>query len=457
MPHCIRTWRGTVGCGLLLASLLAGSARAAEPQSHPGRQIEISSVRVVPGDSGPVIEVASNRPLNPKLQTVEGPLRLVIDLPGAVLNTKRSKIPFRNEQIKAVRVNQYQNNPPVARVVVDLDAPVRYTWDAMGNRLRIRIKPDEAATAKPPSVPGLAIGPQAVAVPVAIGTSGSLIETGSRVSAGSTITAGDQTAILRLNRGGEVRVCPGTTVSVSTSTNGQDLMLGMSKGAMETHYLLQEQVDSVLTPDFRIVLPGPGEFNLAISADAHGNTCVGSLQGSTSSAVIAELLGNGTYEVKPEQHVLFRKGQINEIEPAVAGCGCPPAQELILRASADPPSVIPEDKAGQKLDIANSKTGGITSDPPSTSPLPAGDPSNSKPMKVQVEAPLVFSGREMAKARMNIPAAPVTEVAALPLAAKPFEPMPAIIVLPPPSATDPKPEHRGFFGKIRHAFSSVFR
>jgi hypothetical protein len=457
VPHQFCKWRGAVGCGLLLASLLAGDVRAADPQSRASsRQIEISSVRVVPGDNGPAIEVVSNKPLNPKLHTVEGPLRLVIDLPDAVLSTSRRKIPFRNQQIKAIRINQYQSNPAVARIVVDLDAPVRYTWDALGNRLRIRVSADEAATAKPQSVPGLPVGPQAVAVPVAIGTSGSLIEAGNRVSSGSTITAGDQTALLRLNRGGEVRVCPGTTVSVSTSPTGQDLMLGMSKGAMETHYLLQEQVDSVLTPDFRIVLPGPGEFNLAISADAHGNTCVGSLQGSSSSAVIAELLGNGTYEIKPEQQVVFRKGRINEVEPALVSCGCPPPQEPILRASADPSSVIPEEKAGQKLQIANSDTGGIRPDPPSASPMTDGDPNNArKAMKVQVEAPLVFSGREMAAARMNIPAPPVTQVAALPLTKKPFEPLSAVVVLPP--APDPKPEHRGFFGKIGHALGSVFR
>lgn len=428
------------------------AAGAATSNAAPRPQIAISSVAVSPGENGPVIDVVSNQPLTPKLQTVENPLRLVIDLPGATLSTARRKVPFRNEQIKGIRINQYQSDPPTARVVVDLEAPVKYTWDAMGNHLRIRMSPDEAGTAKPPSVTGISVGQQPIAVPVAIGSSGSLIEAGSRVSSGSAITAGDQTAILRLNRGGEVRVCPGTTVTVSTSPSGDDLMLGMSKGAMETHYLLKEQVDSVLTPDFRIVLPGPGEFNLAVSADAHGNTCVGSMPGSTSSAVIAELLGNGTYEIKPEQQVVFRKGRINEVEPAMASCGCPPVQVPILRASNDPSSVIPEDKAGGKLQLSNSEGQG-NSDPPSASGLPVAnsDGSATKPMKVQLEAPLVFSAREMEKARMN---GPVAQVAALPLATKSFDPLPAVLVLPP--APDPPSQHRGFFGKIRHAFGAVF-
>jgi len=240
-------------------------------------------------------------------------------------------------------------------------------------------------------------------------------------------------------------------------------MLGMSKGALETHYGLKEQVDSVLTPDFRIVLPGPGEFNLAVSADSHGNTCVGSLPGSTSSAVIAELLGNGTYEIKPDQQIMFRRGRLDTVEPAVTSCGCPPAQEPILRASADPSTVMPEQTAAQKLQLENSDASGIKPGPPSTSPLPDVDPV-SKPspdppdnrMKVSLEAPLVFSGRDIAKARANasMPAAPIKQASELPLTAKPSDPLPAIVVLPP--AADPTTAHKGFFGKMKHFFGGMF-
>jgi len=382
-------------------------------------------------------------------------LRLVIDLPNSTLSATRKKIPFRNEQIKDVRVDQYQRD--VTRVVVDLASPVRYRWDAMGTRLRIRLSADEAVSAKPPSVPAFTTGVQPAAVPVAVGSSGSLVETGSRVASGSSISAGDETAILRLTRGGEVRVCPGTTVSVSTSSNGQDLMLGMNRGAMETHYGLAESVDSVLTPDFRIVLPGPGEFNLAISTDSHGDTCVGSLPGNTSSAVIAELLGSGTYEIKPEQQVVFRHGRLDSVETAVASCGCPPAPEPVLRAEADPSTVIPEDKAGEKLQLDRSE-GSPVKPPPSASPRSdSGATANAKDpkaIKVQLEAPLVFSGRELAKARAaNAPPAPVSQVAALSWSAKPSDPLPAVVVLPPPAE---KSAHKGFFGKMKHLFGEMF-
>jgi hypothetical protein len=343
--------------------------------------------------------------------------------------------------------------------VLDLAAPVQYTWDANGSRLNIRIRADEAARAKPLSVPGLTMGPQPVAVPVAVGTSGTLVETGSRVASGSSITAGDEIAVLRLRRGGEVRVCPGTTVSVATSPTGQDLMLGMSKGAMETHYGESETVDSVLTPDFRIVLPGPGEFNLAISADAKGNTCVGSLQGSTASAVVAELLGSGTYEIKPEQHVLFREGRLDSVETPPVACGCPAAPVPALQAAVDPSKAVSEDEAGQRLQLQNSTK-------PSTNPVPqkvADSKVNEEDSAKPAESSLVFSGEEIAKAKQQaaslkpkqpaVAAAPTAEAANLPSAAKKPDPLPAVVVLPP---ADPKPK-KSFLGKIKGFFGSIFR
>jgi len=429
-------------------------APPAQTRALRGPRAQVQSVTVGADDYGPVLEIVTTRPLTPEIQTVQNPLRLVIDLPNSNLATTKHRIAFRNEQIKGIRINQYQTDPAVSRVVVDLNGPVRYTWDASGTRLHIRIRGDQAATAKPPSVPALTAGVQPTAVPVAVGSSGTLVETGSRVASGSSITAGAETAIMRLTRGGEVRVCPGTTVSFTTSSNGNDLMLGMSQGAIETDYLLKESVDSVLTPDFRIVLPGPGEFNLAIRADNHGNTCVGSLPGSTSSAVVAELLGSGTYEIKPEQQVLFRQGRLDSIETPVASCGCPPAQEPIMRAEIEAKPVIPDTKAGEKLELATAQSRPkLDGD---AQPTDVDSKLDSKPSQTETEAdaPLVFSGMERAKAKPNAPPPPLDDVAALHLEAKPPQPPPATVVLPP--VPDPKAVKKGFFGKVRGFFGSIF-
>jgi hypothetical protein len=450
---------------LLAASILAaqGAHSPAQAQSpaNPakaprGPRAEVRSVTVGSDDFGPVLEILATRAITPQIQTVENPLRLVIDLPNSNLSTPKRRLPFRNEQIKSIRLNQYQAEPPISRVVVDLAGPVRYTWDASGSRLRIRIRGNESATAKPPSVPALTTGVQPAAVPVAVGSSGSLVETGSRVASGSSITAGAETAIMRLTRGGEVRVCPGTTVSFTTSSNGNDLMLGMSQGAIETNYLLQESVDSVLTPDFRIVLPGPGEFNLAIRADNHGNTCVGSLPGSTSSAVVAELLGSGTYEIKPEQQVLFRQGRLDSIETPASSCGCPAPQEPVMRTENNSSEAVPDSKAGEKLELANgnSSKGAITGTGEASSNPDAKPDSKRATTENDADAPLVFSGLERAKTKRSAPPPPVDEVAALHLTTKPPDPPAAVVVLPP--APDPKSAKKGFFGKVKGFFGSIF-
>lgn len=443
-------------CAIFLAACAMSSFAAADPAAG------VQSVTVVPNGSGAIVEILATRPLTPQIQTVESPSRLVIDLPGSILNIQRKRIPFRNQQIKGVRMNQYQAG--VSRIVLDLSTPVQYTWDALGNRLNIRIRPDETAAAKPLTAPAMTPGTEPVAVPYAAGSSGALVEAGSRVASGSTIAARDETAVLRLARGGEIRVCAQTTVSVATSPDGQSLMLGMNTGAMETHYHINESSDSILTPDFRIVLPGPGEFNLAVKSDARGDTCVSSLAGSNSSVVVAELLGNGTYEIKPEQQVLFRQGKMQSVETPLAGCGCPAPQEPVMRA-ADPTTVVPENKTGNTLALADSNSqpsaASVTGPHQGAPDIPAADPiANTPPTpsskdesKAQISAPLVFNAKELARMRAEAAKPPVSEqVAALPLAARPADPLPSLVVLPPA----PKPEHKGFFGRIGRFFRAIF-
>ena len=438
--------------GLGQASPQPVSFSKARPKAQADATI-LLLVRVVPDKNGPAVEIISTRPLVPAVQKLDGPPRLVIDLPNTNNSLHQKQVgfqlgAFRSDPVRGVRIDQYQNRPPVTRVVIDLLKTSEYTWDLAGNLLTVRLHSGDVGGAKAESVASLTTEVQPVVVPVSTGASGVAVSL-DRFTAGSTITAGAETQLLNLGRGGEVWVCPGTTLSVTNSSNGQDLMFGMSTGAFEAHYMLQSSADSVLTPDFRIVLAGPGELHYAISADSRGNTCMRTLPGNSASAMVSELMGDDTYQVKSGEQVVFRSGRLNTVDAtATADCGCPAAPIPALRAAADvaPVKGSPDpvhlaqagDRPGLNVAVAGSET----------APLP---PPTAKDARIQIEAPLVFRASDLPPAH---PAAlpdvhRMTASQSMSSAALPAT------VLARPQVPTSKP-HQGFFGKVKGFFQAIF-
>ncbi len=432
----------------------------------------VTSVRIVHERGAPAVEILSSSPVIPEIQLLDSPPRMVIDLPNSRLGMTQKRIPIQKENILAIRVDQFQRNPPVTRIVLDLLAPYGYSWDGAGHRLMVRLKPAEDANAgkksspyEPPTVQGLSMSKGPTVVPVTSG-SGRAVMAGSRIASGSAVTAGSETAVLRLSGGGEVRVCPGTTVSVTPSKTKRDLMLGLSTGAIEAHYSLSASADTVMTPDFRILFAGPGEFHYAISADAHGNTCVRALKGNTSSAIVSELMGDRIYQVKPAEQAVFHLGQIDKVDGDVpVECGCPPPSPLMEAQASYAPNVS-DSELSEKVRIGGSETpappaassvastaGTRLSNGPETAPPPASQPND---VHVQVDAPLVFNAKNRAAAGALPP--PVQAAKDLPVDDSPARQVHLdIVIQSPPPEPEKKAEHRGFFGRIGGFFSSIFK
>jgi len=266
-------------------------------------------------------------------------------------------------------------------------------------------------------------------------------------------------------------VCPGTTVSVTPSETKRDLMLGLSTGAIEAHYSLRASADTVLTPDFRILFAGPGEFHFAVSADPHGNTCVRALKGNTSSAIVSELMGDRIYQVKPTEQAVFHAGQIDKVDTDVPlECGCPAPSPLILAQAPFAPNV-PDSELPARAQIGGSETPTTSpengspgasasetrlSNGPETAPLPTSQPNE---VHVQVDAPLVFTPKSRAALALPAPALatehlPVEDSSARHVHLDQVH-LDTVVQSPLPDKQN-KPEHRGFFGKVKGMLSAIF-
>src|SRR5580692_58983 len=434
----------------------------------------VKGVRIIRERGVPAVEILSSGPVIPHIQTLDSPARLVIDLPNSRLGVIPKRIAIQTENIRGIRVDQFQEKPPVARIVLDLLAPYGYSWEGANTRLLVRLKAPEDANAgnkslanQPPAAPGMSLSSGPRIVPVT-GGSGALVLAGSRIGNGSAITAGTDTAILRVAGGGEIRVCPGTTVSVTPSETKRDLMVGLSTGAMEAHYTLRASADTVLTPDFRILFAGPAEFHFAVSADPHGTTCVWSLRGNTSSAIVSELMGDRIYQVKPTEQAVFHSGQIDKVDTDVPlECGCPPPSKL-MRAAAPYAPNVPDSELPARARIGGSEApapapasasagassaGTRLSNGPETAPLPPTQPND---VHVQVDAPFVFTPAN--KRALSAPPAPVEEAKDLPVEESPTREVHLDTVVQSPPAEKPSSsEHRGLLRRVGGFFKAIFK
>jgi hypothetical protein len=266
-----------------------------------------------------------------------------------------------------------------------------------------------------------------------------LANSGTKVMSGSSIAAGEKTATLKLERGGTMLICPGSSLAVTTSQNGRQLMFSMNAGNIEMDYPIGAASDNLLTPDFRLLLPGPGRLHLAVRVTAKGDTCVQSLASNSSAVVVSEGMEDASYQVKPNEAVLFNGGRISGAMPTRESCGCPAPPPTQVTKVTLPPPPPPEAKAE----------------------VPKSDPPPPETHMV-VDAPFIYRAEDPVDLSEN--------VAHLHMETKPmnFDP----VVLPPSASAKSgksaktetaantaksQQQKQGFFSKISGFFASIFR
>ena len=401
----------------------------------------VRSVRLASLPNAPAVEIIATRPLTPDVRVLENPPRIVIDLPKSLV-TAPQRITSGNQQVRRVRVSQFEKEPPSVRVVLDLAAPAGYSWDEAGNRLLIRLRPPGEATALGHAIGAPVPGPDSATDGV------SPVEPAIRAASSSSVAADTDIVTVPLDHGGEVRLCSGTQMSVTPSQSGHEVMLAINTGALEAHYDSESSANFLITPDFRITASGTGHFDYAISADLRGNTCVRALPGNTANAVISELMSDNTYELSPSEQVVFHDGQLANQDMAIpSDCGCASGGVPVMRAAA------PE-SSGTRASAALPENGEISlvsNSADSASQLPAG----ANAVHVQIDAPLVFrASDEPPKPAQSAEAANLAPAAAgQPNLLK-------VVVLPPRGAArdaEAQDAHRGFLGRVKSFIARVFR
>jgi hypothetical protein len=176
---------------------------------------------------------------------------------------------------------------------------------------------------------------------------------------------------------------------------------------------------------------------------ANGDTCVESLPSNSSAVVVAEAMGDASYQVKQDEAVLFKGGHIQGATRARQSCGCPAPAPVQVAKVAPPPPVpakLPP-TSGAALAAAMDESAPVTLD-----------------THLSMEAPFVFNGE-------GIPPDMTAVVAHLKLDNTHLVSLQPTVLPPGKKKAEPKTqtvatnsgeEKRGVFSKIGAFFASIF-
>ena len=182
------------------------------------------------------------------------------------------------------------------------------------------------------------------------------------IASNASITSGDQTAVVTLPYRGTLRICASTTVKVAADSSvpaGEvpGLMMAMDHGAVEASFATGRNSDFLLTPDFRILIGGPGAADVKVRLGPKGDTCVDNAGVNAPYVLVTSVFDGDDYHVKAGQRVMFQHGSLHEVvDQEKEPCGCPPdakgGNEFPLAQSEGlaptlHPAPVPEGPLGQ--------------------------------------------------------------------------------------------------------------
>lgn len=151
------------------------------------------------------------------------------------------------------------------------------------------------------------------------------------IAASGTVTSGSETTQVTLPSRGVLRVCASTSVRLAADSSvpaGETpgLMMSLDHGALEASFATARNSDILLTPDFRILISGPGSADVKVRLGQQGDTCVDNAGVNAPYVLVSSVFESGVYRVQPGQRVMFQHGSLHEVvDQEKEPCGCPPA------------------------------------------------------------------------------------------------------------------------------------
>jgi hypothetical protein len=254
------------------------------------------------------------------------------------------------------------------------------------------------------------------------------------IATNGSITAGANTAQVTLPYRGTLHICASTTVKLAADSNvaaGQTpgLLMAIDHGALETSFATGRNADVIMTPDFRILIGGPGPSELKVRLGKDGDTCVDNPGTDAPYVVVTSPFDSGLYRVQPGQRVMFQHGSLREVvDQETEPCGCP---------AAPVHPVVNEFPLAQSEGLA-------------ATPAPKAAPTQPGGLSPQATEPLVYLGGDQAGQTAKPPEQ--TAAAPQPPAAEQSAPS-ASATAKPASVKEKKP---GFFRRIGHFFRRLF-
>lgn len=251
------------------------------------------------------------------------------------------------------------------------------------------------------------------------------------ITANASVTSGPETTQVTLPYRGTLRICAATTVKLATDSSvpaGEipGLMMAMDHGAVEASFATGRNSDFLLTPDFRILIGGPGAAEVKVRLGPKGDTCVDNAGVNAPYVLVTSVFDGGDYHVSAGQRVMFQHGSLHEVvDQEKEPCGCPPPAN-----------------GGNEFPLAQSE--GLA---PTLHPTPI--PEGTLGAPAQTTETLTYN----AAGQPAQPKADTVPILELP----PAEPAPQATPAAGPTPPAPPPQKkRGFFKRLGGFFKKVF-